>query len=163
MVARKHTNRAEPVIAAVLLILVTGLVIGLTVAIGRTLGDDYQTPQWAIAIHLLTAIPALPLGAYILLSSKGDFTHRTLGKIWAALMLTTAIDTFFIREVTGHIGPIHIFAVVTLTAVPLGIYRIINGDVAAHRRAMLYSYIGLCSAFLFALRPGLRVGNFLFG
>lgn len=119
MVARKRTNKAEPVIAAILLIAITGLVIGLTVAIGRTPGDEYQTPHWAIAIHLLTAIPALPLGAYVLLSRKGDLAHRTLGKIWAALMLVTAIDTFFIREVTGHIGPIHIFAVVTLTAVPI--------------------------------------------
>lgn len=78
MVTRKRANKAEPVIAAILLIAITSLVIGLTVAIGRTPGDDYRTPYWAIAIHLLTAIPALPLGAYLLLSRKGDFTHRTL-------------------------------------------------------------------------------------
>ena len=141
----------------------TPLMIALAVSMGRTPGVTYESPAWSIAIHLATAIPALPLGAYVLWSRKGDRKHCMLGRIWAALMLITAIDSFWIREVTGHIGPIHIFAVITLIAVPRGIYAIRKGNVAGHKRAMLYSYIGLCTAFAFALNPQLRLGHFLFG
>ena len=142
---------------------ITGLAIGTTRAIGRSPHNDYQTPQWAVVIHLLTVIPALPLGAYMLYAQKGDALHKTLGRFWAMLMLITAIDSFWIRYLTGHIGPIHIFSVVTLISLPLAVYQIRKGDVAGHRRAMQGTYIGLCAAGLFAIMPGRTLGNFLFG
>lgn len=141
----------------------TALFITAAQSIGRSAGDDYRTPQWAIAIHLLTVVPALPLGAYVLLSPKGDARHRMLGKIWATMMLVTAIDSFWIREITGHIGPIHIFSVVTLISIPLAIYRIRKGDVTGHRRAMLGPYIGIAVAGAFAFMPGRMLGSMLFG
>jgi uncharacterized membrane protein len=142
---------------------ITGLVIGMTLSIGRTPQDAYVTPRWAVIVHFLTVIPALPLGAYVIFSKKGDALHMLLGKIWATLMLVTAVDSFWIREVTGHIGPIHIFSVVTLISIPRGIYAIRKGNVEGHRRAMRGTFIGLCAAGLFALMPGRMLGHFLFG
>lgn len=156
-------NFAKPLILLAITCAITGLMIATAQAIGRTPDDTYVTPQWAVTLHLLTVIPALPLGAYVIFSKKGDALHRLLGKIWAALMLVTAIDSFWIREVTGHIGPIHIFSVVTLVSLPMGIYAIRKGNVEGHRRAMRGTFIGLCAAGLFAMTPGRMLGNLIFG
>ncbi len=143
--------------------LITGTVIGGTVAMGRTPQDHYHTPIWALAIHLATVIPAVPLGAYVLWRPKGDALHRLLGKIWGMLMMITSLVSFWVRGATGHIGPIHIFSVLTLISIPLGIYHIRNGNVAGHIRAMRGVYIGMCVAGLFALMPGRMLGQIIFG
>ena len=153
----------SPLVQLVIAILITALVIGATKAIGRSPHSDYQTPQWAVAIHLLTVVPALFLGAYVIFARKGDALHKMLGKIWAALMLITAIDSFWIRDITGHIGPIHIFSVVTLISLPLAIYQIRRGNIEGHRRAMRGTFIGLCAAGRFALTPGRMLGHLIFG
>ena len=123
----RKTIPVQPLLVGSAIFLATPLMIALAVSMGRQPGATYETPAWSIAIHLATAIPALPLGAYVLLSRKGDSKHRMLGRVWATLMLITAIDSFWIREVTGHIGPIHTFSVITLIAVPRGIYAISRG------------------------------------
>lgn len=160
MTTTKPRNLVRPLIQLAIAAAITALLVAAAQSIGRSAQDHYQTPQWAIIIHLFTVIPALPLGAYVLLSKKGDARHRLLGKIWATLMLVTAIDSFWIREVTGHIGPIHIFSVVTLISIPLGIYQIRRGNVLGHRRAMIGPYI---AAGAFALTPGRMLGDMLFG
>jgi uncharacterized membrane protein len=143
--------------------LLTGLAIWSAVSIGRGSEDHYVTPLWALAVHLSTVIPAVPLGAYVLLRKKGDALHRMLGKVWAIMMMVTAIVSFWVRGATGHIGPIHIFSIVTLISIPLAIYHIRNGNVRGHMRAMRGPYIGLCVAGLFALAPGRMLGNMIFG
>jgi len=124
---------------------------------------DWHTPAFAVPLHLATVLPALPLGLWVLLARKGDARHRLLGKVWAALMLVTALVTLLIRDLSGGLNPIHIFSVVTLVSIPLGIWHARNGRIAAHRRAMTGPYIGLVVAGLFALAPGRMLGNLLFG
>jgi uncharacterized membrane protein len=65
--------------------------------------------------------------------------------------------------ITGQIGPIHIFSVVTLISIPLAIYHIRRGNVAGHRRAMIGPYIGIIAAGIFAAMPGRLIGDMLFG
>ncbi len=122
-----------------------------------------------IIIHLATVIPALPMGAYILWRRKGDWLHKLLGRIWAALMLTTAIVSFWIGRPDGtglfgtHLSFIHIFSVVTLLSIPLGIWMARIGRIEDHYRAMQGPYIGLVIAGLFAFLPGRILGNLAFG
>ena len=163
MTAINRRAIVRPLALLIFAIVVTGLMIAASKAIGRTSQDSYITPQWAITLHLLTVVPALPLGAYVIFSKKGDALHMLLGKIWAALMLVTAIDSFWIREVTGHIGPIHIFSAVTLISLPMGIYAISKGNVEGHRQAMRGTFIGLCAAGLFAFMPDRMLGHLIFG
>ena len=66
------------------------------------LGFAPPTPwvrDFALATHLITVIPAIPLGTYVILSRKGGARHKLLGKIWLSLMFVTAIATIFIRNV----------------------------------------------------------------
>jgi uncharacterized membrane protein len=142
---------------ALLTLTLTALSFGLSPATG---GRPAMTA--ALIIHVGTVLPALPLGAYILLRRKGGALHRILGRIWAGLMVTTAISSFWLQE-GGHLSFIHIFSVVTLISVPLAIFWILRGDVARHRRAMTNTYIGLVVAGLFAFAPGRLLGTMLFG
>lgn len=160
--ARPFATRA-PFLTTLVCALTVYCLIYSAVQIGGTPGERYHTPSWVLAIHLVTVIPALPLGAYVLWARKGTATHKMLGRIWATLMMITAVDSIWVRATTGGIGPIHAFSAITLAAIPLAIYHIKNGNVAAHRRAMTLTYAGLVGAGAFAMLPGRMVGNFIFG
>ncbi len=121
-----------------------------------------------VMIHLATVIPAIPLGAYVLWRKKGDRLHKHMGRVWAALMVTTAIASFWIgRPGSGIAGTgfsfIHIFSVITLFSIPYGIWQIRRGNVKAHYQAMQGPYIGLLVAGLFAFLPGRIMGSLVFG
>ncbi|MEL7218692.1 MAG: DUF2306 domain-containing protein [Pseudomonadota bacterium] len=158
------------------LLLVTAAFTGLFMVLSKLTGG-YAAPQMEsdgnrftlpIMIHLATALPAVLLGPVILMRRKGDALHRLLGRIWAGLMVTTAIASAFIRAPGGGImgtgfSFIHIFTVWTLLVVPFAIYAIRKGDVRAHRGAMTGLYAGLCLAGAFTLIPGRLLGTLLFG
>ena len=125
-----------------------------------------STPRHAmtlpLVVHIATVLPALPLGAWLLVRRKGGRTHRVLGRVWAGLMVTTAIASFWLQD-TGRLSLIHIFSVTTLISIPLAIFWIRRGDVERHRRAITGVYIGLVVAGLFAFTPGRMLGGLLFG
>jgi hypothetical protein len=56
---------------------------------------SYDSAPWALAIHVGTVIPALILGGPVLLMKKGTPLHKTLGRIWASLMIITSISSFW--------------------------------------------------------------------
>jgi uncharacterized membrane protein len=157
----------HPVIRYAIWVLATAAATWLALASSFALGaggrGDWQTPAFAVPLHLATVLPALPLGLWILLRPKGTGQHKLLGRIWGIMMLVTAIDSLLIREVTGSLSPLHIFSVVTLVSIPLGVWHVRRGNIVRHRRAMIGPYIGLAVAGLFALTPGRLLGAMLFG
>ncbi len=127
-------------------------------------GTAYRTPAWAIQIHLATVIPALPLGAWLLWRPlKGDPAHRIGGRLWALLMIVTAIDSFWIRTITGGIGPIHLFSVLTLVQLPRAIWFAKTGQIDRHLKTMRGVFFGLIAAGIFAMAPGRMLWTLLFG
>lgn len=112
----------------------------------------------AVVIHLISVIPALPLGAYVLIRRKGDRMHKLLGRIWAGLMLISAISTFWFG-----LSFIHIFTALVLVSLPLSIWNVRRGNIRAHRQAMEGMYIGLVVAGTFAFIPGRLLGSLFFG
>lgn len=100
-----------------------------------------KTP--ALIIHLATAIPAVPLGGYLMLSRKGDARHRLLGKIWLAMMSVTAIAALFIRNVNnGQFSWIHLFVVLTIVSVPRAYFAARRGDTDKHRAIIRGFFLG---------------------
>ena len=152
-----------PALVLIITTLATWGLLSLALAQGRAAGSTYHTPAWVLILHLASVIPTVPLGAYVLLTRKGDARHRLLGRIWGVLMLITAITSFWVRSITGGISPIHLFSVLTLFSVPMAVWHIRRGNRIAHQRAMTFTYIGLIVAGLFALLPGRWIGNLLFG
>jgi uncharacterized membrane protein len=124
-------------------------------------GAPYESPSWAVAVHLGTVLPALVLGLVILIRRKGGGMHRRLGFIWMAMMVTTAISSFWIRNESGAFSGIHLFSIGTLIAVPMAIWRARVRDIRTHQQIMVSLYIGLIVAGVFALEPSRVAGQFL--
>jgi uncharacterized membrane protein len=119
----------------------------------------------ALAVHLATVIPAMPLGLYIFLNRKGTPRHKVLGRIWLALMTVTATASLFITEINpGAFSPIHLLSVVTLVTVPRAIWNARRGNIAGHRRAVLALFISaIVVAGLFTFLPGRLMWSWAFG
>jgi uncharacterized membrane protein len=148
-------------------VLVGGALALVTVTLmALSFGGQSPPPDQALSlpllVHLGTVLPALPLGAYLLLRRKGDRWHRLLGRIWAVLMITTAVSSFWLQS-TGSLSFIHLFSVLTLVSVPLAVMWIRQGRVDRHRRTMMNIYIGLIVAGLFAFTPGRLLNDWLVG
>lgn len=119
----------------------------------------------AVAVHLMSVLPAVPLGLYILLMRKGGARHRVLGRIWMALMASTAISAFFIRVLNqGSLSWIHIFIPVTLLAGWFAIAAARAGDIPRHRRRLVGMFLGaMVIPGLFAFSPGRVMAIWAFG
>ncbi|MGQ2930862.1 MAG: hypothetical protein ACT6Q3_10345, partial [Sphingopyxis sp.] len=79
---------------AITALIVLGAIVAAVLVRSFTGTSDYRTPAWAVQLHLATVIPALPLGAWLLWRPvKGDAAHRIGGRVWALLMIVTAIDS----------------------------------------------------------------------
>lgn len=119
----------------------------------------------ALAIHLATVIPAIPLGAYVLLARKGGPRHKMLGKIWLSMMFATAVSTLFIRNVNdGNFSWIHIFTLLTFIAVPQVIFSARRGQLEAHRKHVRNFFLGaLVVAGAFTFVPGRTMWQWAFG
>ncbi|MEO7410657.1 MAG: DUF2306 domain-containing protein [Sphingomicrobium sp.] len=119
----------------------------------------------ALATHLVTVIPAIPLGTYVILSRKGGARHKLLGKIWLSLMFVTAISTIFIRNVNdGQFSWIHLFTLLTFIAVPQAIVSARQGRIEAHKKHVRNFFIGaLVIAGVTAFAPGRTMWQWAFG
>src|SRR5258708_36544317 len=114
-----------------------------------------------VLIHLAAAVSALLLGIVMLARRKGTASHKALGRVWAALMLTVAVSSLWIPRFL-HFTWIHSFTLLTLVALPRAIYRIRTGNVNGHARAMKGLFIGgLGIAGIFAFAPGRFLGDLL--
>ncbi len=148
---------------AALFTLATLVLIAIANVISGGVRIRYEAAPIALAIHVATVIPALFLGGFVLWSRKGTVLHKILGRIWAMLMMITAISSFWLHDLFGAIGPIHIFSVLTIISIPRAIWAIRKGNVRVHQRAMVSPYVGLIVAGLFSFLPGRLMGMLVFG
>ena len=119
-----------------------------------------------IQIHAFAALGAFALGALQLAAPKGTIPHRTIGWVWAGLMLAVVISSFFIHTIRmwGPFSPIHLLSILTLALLPLAVWRARQHDVRKHRRAMMGLFLGaLVIAGVFTFLPGRIMHAVLFG
>lgn len=147
----------------------TGFSIACTVAVTRAIAGwapAYPgTHEVALLLHIGTVIPAVPLGAWLMLTRKGTARHKQLGKLWVALMVITAVASLFLRQINpGGFSPIHLFVPLTLNAAWKTIATARRGDIAAHKKTLVGFYLGaMIIPGLFAFMPGRLMGTWLFG
>jgi len=128
--------------------------------------DPLIAEGFVIASHAFAALAALVLGAVQFAAPKGTLPHRTIGYIWAALMLFIAVGGFWISELQlwGRWSPIHILSVVVIITVPLAVWRAHRHQVTAHKRGMITLYaLALVVTGLFTLWPGRVMHEVIFG
>jgi uncharacterized membrane protein len=119
-----------------------------------------------IQVHAFAAMAAFALGAIQLAAPKGTLPHRTIGWIWAVLMLAIVVSSFFIHELRlwGPFSPIHLLSIFTLTMLPLAVWRAHRHQVERHRNAMLGLFFGaLVIAGAFTFVPGRILYKVAFG
>jgi uncharacterized membrane protein len=120
----------------------------------------------AIPLHAFAAMGAFVLGIVQFAAPKGTLPHRTLGFIWVGLMLVVAASSFWIHQIrlVGLWSPIHLLSIFTLVMLPLAVWKAHTHQVAAHRRIMIYLFLGaLVVAGLFTLVPGRLMHTVVFG
>ncbi|WP_405376910.1 DUF2306 domain-containing protein [Nonlabens sp. Asnod3-A02] len=132
--------------------------------------NHYTTLYYTLMyIHLITVIPCVFIGAYLLLFSKGTIWHRNLGKYYMISMMVTAIVSLFMPAMVGpqflnHFGYIHLFSLLTLWSVPTAYIAIRKGQVKKHKLKMIFLYIGaLIIAGGFTFIPGRFMYEVFFG
>lgn len=118
-----------------------------------------------IVIHLVAALPALGIGAFMLVRPKGTPVHKAFGRVWIILIVVVSISSIWIQEIRDGAGYsfIHLLTVWTLFAVIMGFVAIRRGQVRRHRGWMVGTFIGLVVAGLFTLAPGRIIPTYLFG
>jgi uncharacterized membrane protein len=119
----------------------------------------------SIKIHVAAVVPAAILGAYLLLRRKGTPVHRLLGKIWLALMVITALSSFFIHELNMFHGfsPIHLISIYVLFSSWQAFAAARSHDIVRHRRTVTGLYFGgIGIAGLFTLVPGRIMSKVVF-
>jgi uncharacterized membrane protein len=106
-----------------------------------------------IATHAFAALTSLLLGGWqLFFSAKGSPGHRLAGRAWVLLMLYVSVSSVWIRELRpGRFSLLHILSIVTIVTVSLGFVAARRGNLASHVGNMRGSWIGLCSAFVFAV------------
>ena len=119
----------------------------------------------ALTIHLVTVIPAVPLGAYLLLFPKGTPTHRSLGKVWIALMFITATSTLWLRNINdGDFSWIHLFVPFTFYSGTRAVLYARRGEIQQHRSEIIGMFVGaLIIAGFATFVPGRTMWVWAFG
>ncbi len=126
--------------------------------------SDYDTLRnTSVAIHVATVIPAVPLGAYLLLARKGTKLHKQLGKLWVALMVVTAVAITFSRGGTDF-SWIHVFVPITLFGSWKTIATARAGNIKEHKSHLIGMYLGaLMIPGVFSFLPNRLMGVLLYG
>ncbi|MEN8815345.1 MAG: DUF2306 domain-containing protein [Nonlabens sp.] len=134
------------------------------------MSEHYSTLYLSLMYtHLITVIPCVFVGAYLLLFSKGTKWHRSLGKYYMISMVITAIVSLFMPamvgpQLLGHFGWIHLFSILTLWSVPTAYIAVRKGQIKKHKIKMILVYIGaLIIAGGFTFVPGRFMYEVFFG
>ena len=101
-------------------------------------------------IHLYSALVALAAGTWVIARPKGTTTHRRVGWLYFASMLTLNVTALMIYRLTKFFGPFHVAALGSLATLVIGIIPAWRRKPANwldhHYFWMGYSYLGLLAA-----------------
>ena len=78
-----------------------------------------------IYAHATSALLAVPLGLYILLTKKGTKQHRILGRIWVIFLIIVSLTAIFIQAINpGQYSLIHLLIPWTIGSLIYSIWNI---------------------------------------
>jgi uncharacterized membrane protein len=109
---------------------------------------DYE---FLARFHIGAAISALVFGLCVIFARKGTRLHKQLGYAYFFNMLGLNVSALFIYRLSGHFGPFHgaaFMSLVTLIAGFVPVYlRLPHGRwLELHYEFMNWSYVGLVAA-----------------
>lgn len=134
----------------------------------RPINPD-PTPLWSqplsVQLHVMSVTVAFLSGLVIFLLPKGTGLHRLVGWSFVFAMIGAAATSVMMMSDLGTgINFLHVFTVVTVVSLTLGLYAIRRGDVRNHAGNMVGLFIGgLLIAGAFSFLPGRLMWRMLFG
>ncbi|WP_459558455.1 DUF2306 domain-containing protein [Lacunimicrobium album] len=140
------------------------LLLGMTIV---SLGKGYE--RWvelgpAIWIHLTAVVLALGTTPFLLLRTKRDRLHKSMGYLWVGSLAVIAVSSFFLKFIIpGSFSPIHLLSVWTLIQLPMIVMRARQKDIKRHRRIVRGVVAGgLIVAGIIAFLPIRLLGLWLY-
>ena len=127
--------------------------------------DIFFDAPLVIIIHSLFAFVALSLGIAMFLRKKGTKSHKMIGRMFALFMAVVAISAIFIRNINdGSFSFVHVFVIVTFTALFQTFYHIRKGNIAKHKSAVKGLFFGaLLIPGALSFLPGRLMWSVFFG
>jgi uncharacterized membrane protein len=118
----------------------------------------------AIQIHTAAALLLIPLTLAQFMRPKAGH-HALRGWAWIAVMAVVIVTSFFIHTIrlVGPFSPIHVLSIVTAISLLLAVRARKAGDIAAHKRIMIWVTVGWVTAGLFTVLPFRTLGRVMFG
>ncbi|WP_045220983.1 DUF2306 domain-containing protein [Desulfonatronum thioautotrophicum] len=113
--------------------------------------------NWIIQIHTYAAVLAFVLGIYQFSAPKGDRVHRSIGYLWAGLMIAVAMTSFgiFQLRIIGPFSPIHLISIYVCIVTPMAVLAARQHQIPTHRANMIGLFVGgLVVAGGFTFIPG---------
>lgn len=101
--------------------------------------------------HVASASVALVVGTLVLALQKGTLLHKRIGYAYVFAMLIVNATAFGIYQLFGGFGLFHIFAIVSLITMAIGMLPFLfnwKNGLKFHINQMYYSVLGLYAAFL---------------
>jgi uncharacterized membrane protein len=101
------------------------------------------------AAHVAAALVALAFGLFVIAVPKGTQFHRAMGMAYAVAMVVLNVASLGIFRLTGHFGPFHALALLSLAVVMGGVSVVVRRPpnwLHRHYTWMSFSYLGLLSA-----------------
>lgn len=107
--------------------------------------------QFFATFHLIAACTALIAGLCLFFARKGTRLHKQFGYVYFLNMLGLNISALFIYRLTGHFGPFHGAALVSLLTllagfIPAFMHLPQGRWLELHYEFMNWSYVGLVAA-----------------
>ena len=104
--------------------------------------DPFLNAPVYIQIHAPAALIALMLGPIALYRRKRDRAQKVVGYVWMVAMLTTAITSFWIREIMadGSMSPVHLLSIFSICTIVYAIWMARRGNILGHKRALQNLY-----------------------
>lgn len=103
-------------------------------------------------IHFIVAVIALITGVFVLVTTKGNKTHRQVGYVYSVSMLLLNITAFMIYKLYGKFGIFHWFAVISCLTLFAGLYPVLTKKgknyLLLHFNFMYWSVVGLYCALM---------------
>ncbi|SOD79822.1 DUF2306 domain-containing protein [Spirosoma fluviale] len=102
--------------------------------------------------HLISALAAMLLGAFVVLLAKGTRIHKRIGYGYVGAMILVNVTAFMLYHLFGTFGPFHIAAIISSTGIVGGMvpvlarHRFPNWK-SYHYYFMNWSVVGLYAAF----------------
>lgn len=127
--------------------------------------DPITNASMYIQIHAVCAIAALLLGPIALYRRKRDRIHKYVGYVWMTAMTTTAITSFWIREINadGSLSPVHILAITAICTIVYSVWSVRNGNLRAHKASLRNLYFfGTAGALTFNFLPNRTIPKMFF-